>query len=278
MKKRLFLLMTVASMAETAAASGRFEVYDFGSFRLHVYHTDDALQDASFIVEGSASLVTFEHPLFKEDVAAFDAYAAGLGKPVEQRIADYHVGGTGDHATIMPEGMPAFSKGAVYDGMMQGFVQTFGDAIVEMPTGSVTEVAFGSTHEWAGTTFEFRRGASSDFPAASILIGGKVYYTHWAPVRAHMSPFQLVSPEAIDAELAEARNSLASGAELFIGGHGGAATRQNVEFKIAYLEKMKEVYAANRSSATFVAAMRDSYPELPGADGLEALARILYKE
>ena len=55
-------------------------------------------------------------------------YLDALGKPVEARIADYHVGGTGDHATVMPAGMPAFTKDAVYDGMMRNFAQTFGDA------------------------------------------------------------------------------------------------------------------------------------------------------
>ena len=146
-----------------------------------------------------------------------------------------------------------------------------------MPTGNATEVAFGTTQTWAGVTFEFRPGASSDFPGASILIGGKAYYTHWTPAKAHVSHLQISSPAAIDAEIAEAENSLASGAELFIGGHGGAAVRDAVEFKIAYLKKMKELLAANETAQAFVDAMKQAWPGLPGEAGLEDLSKALYK-
>ena len=272
----LFNLLTITIMAQTQA-KGRFEVHDLGNFKLHVYYTNDALGDASYIIEGSDSLVTMEQPLFKDNVAEFDAYLSELGKPVEKRVTDYHVGGTGSHDVVMAQGMPEFTKGEIYGGMMNGFAQAFGDALTEMPTGKAAEVAFGTTQTWAGVTFEFRRGASSDFPGASILIGGKAYYTHWTPAKAHVSHLQVSSPAAIDAEIAEAENSLASGATLFIGGHGGAATRDAVESKIAYLKKMKELLASNDTAQSFVDAMKQAFPGLPGEAGLSDLAAALYK-
>lgn len=111
-------------------------------------------------------------------ICKINAYLDGLNKPVSQRITDYHVGGTGEHDVVMAEGMPAFSKGEIYGGMMQNFAHIFSDAITELPTGKATEVAFGSTENYAGVAFEFRHGASSDFPAAGILIGKQVYHTH----------------------------------------------------------------------------------------------------
>ena len=270
----LFNLLTITAMAQT---KGRFEVHDLGNFTLHVYYTNDALGDASYIIEGKDALVTMEQPLFKENVTEFDIYLSALEKPIEKRITDYHVGGTGNHDVVMAEGMPEFTKGEIYGGMMKGFAQAFGDAMTEMPTGEVSEVAFGTTQTWAGMTFEFRHGASSDFPAASILIDGKAYYTHWTPAKAHISHLQVSSPAGIDAEIAEAENSLASGAELFIGGHGGAAKRDAVEFKIAYLKKMKELINANPTSQAFVDAMKKAYPDLPGEAGLEDLGKALYK-
>ena len=260
-----------------AQTKGRFEVYDIDNFKLHVYYTNDALGDASYIVEGKDALVTMEQPLFKDNVVEFDAYLSRLEKPVEKRITDYHVGGTGSHDVVMAEGMPEFTKGEIYGGMMQGFAQAFGDALTDMPTGRAAEVAFGTTQTWAGVAFEFRRGATTDFPGASILIGGKVYYTHWTPVKAHVSHLQVSSPAAIDAEIAEAENSLASGATLFVGGHGGAATRDAVEFKITYLKKMKELLAENKTVQTFVDAMKEAYPGLPGEAGLEELGKALCK-
>ena len=177
----------------------------------------------------------------------------------------------------MAEGMDTFSKGPVYGGMMKHFEEMWGDSMTEMPTGVVTEVPFGTTQTWAGVTFEFRRGATTDFPGASILIGGKAYYTHWTPAKAHVSHLQVSSPAAIDAEIAEAENSLASGATLFVGGHGGAATRDAVEFKIAYLKKMKDLLEENKTAQAFVDAMKEAHPGLPGESGLEELSKALYK-
>lgn len=277
MKKVLFILFNLLTLTIMAQEKGRFEVHDLDNFKLHVYYTNDALGDASYIIEGKEAVVTMEQPLFKDNVAEFDAYLSKLGKTVEKRITDYHVGGTGNHEVVMAEGMPEFTKGEIYSGMMKGFAQLFGDALTEMPTGKTSEVTFGTTQTWAGIPFEFRRGATTDFPGASILIGSKVYYTHWTPAKAHVSHLQISSPAAIDAEIAEAEKSLASGAELFIGGHGGAATRDAVEFKISYLKKMKEVLEKQQTVQDFVAAMKKAYPGLAGEAGLEELGKALYK-
>lgn len=276
MKKLLFVLFNLLTITAMAQSTGRFEVRDFDGFRLHVYYTNDALGDASYIIEGKDSLVTMEQPLFKVNVEEFDKYLDGLGKPVAKRITDYHVGGTAHHDVVMAEGMPAFTKGEIYGGMIKGFQQAFGDAMTDLPTGKASEVAFGTEHVWAGVPFGFSRGASSDFPGASILIAGKIYYTHWTPAKAHVSHLQVSSPAAIDAEIAEAEKSLASGAELFIGGHGGAAGKDAVEFKISYLRTMKELLAANSTADSFVDAMKKAYPGLPGEAGLPDLAKALY--
>ena len=278
MKKTLTVsALSLLALSASAQNKGRFETYEFGKFKLHVYYTNDALGDASYIVEGHDALVTMEHPLFKENVAEFDAYLAGLDKPVEQRITDYHVGGTAHHDVVMPEGMPEFTKGEIYGGMMQGFSQAFGDAMTAMPTGKASEVTFGATRTYAGVPFEFRHGASTDFPGASILIGKKVYYTHWTPAKAHISHLQVSSPAAIDADIAERENSLKSGAELFIGGHGGGTEADAVQFKIGYLKTMKKLLAENKTADAFVEAMKKAYPDLSGAEGLVELAKALYK-
>lgn len=276
MKKMMIAALALVATAATAQVKGRFEVHDMGSFRLHVYYTNDVMNDASFIVEDNDSVVTMEQPLFKDNAAEFDAYVEKMGKPVAARIADYHVGSTADHPVLMAEGMGSFTKGPVYGGMMKGYAGTFGEAMASLPTGSVAEVAFGTTRTIAGTAFHFDRGASTDFPAASITIGGKVYFTHWAPARAHASHLQIASAKAIDAEIAEARKSLQSGATLFIGGHGGASGKEAVEFKIAYLGKMKEALASSPTPEAFVEAMKAQYPGLPGEENLAGLGKALY--
>lgn len=277
MKQVLLIMLGLISLTATAQEKGKFEVYDFDKFKLHVYYTNDVLGDASYIIEGSKGLVTLEQPLFKDNVAEYDAYLDNLNKPVVRRIADYHLGGTGSHDVTMPQGMPKFTKGEIYGGMMNSFAQMFGDAIVSIPNGKMTEVDFETTQTYAGVVFGFHRGATTDFPAASIIIGDKVYYTHWTPAKAHISHLQISSPMAIDAEIAEANKALNSGCELFIGGHGGAANADAVKFKITYLETMKKILADSKTTDAFIDAMKKAYPDLQGENELAELAKSLYK-
>ena len=108
--------------------------------------------------------------------------------------------------------------------MMKGFAQAFGDALTDMPTGKASEVAFWHYADLGRNSVRVPSRSDIRFSGRKHLIGGKAYYTHWTPAKAHVSHLQVSSPAAIDAEIAEAGKSLASGAELFIGGHGGAAS------------------------------------------------------
>ena len=291
MKKALFAMMAAAMMVscgnktQTAAnetaevedsLTGAFTTYDLDGFKLHVYNTNDVMGDASYIIEGEDSLIVMEYPLFKVNAGEFATYIENLGKPVEIDITDYHLGGSDKLPLTMPEGMQAFIEGPIYGGMMKSFAEKFGDTMVALPTQKAAEVPFGQTQKWNGVDFDFEHGATSDFPAASIIIGGQVYYTHWTPAEAHISPLQVGNKEAVDAELAEAQKALASGAKYFIGGHGGLAEKAQVEFKIAYLTKVKELLAANTDAAAFTEALKAAYPDLPG--DADALAQALYKE
>lgn len=126
--------------------------------------------------------------------------------------------------------MPAFTKGVTYDGMMQELRRNFRRCIVPLPTGKQKKLNLQQT-TWVNIVFYFDKGASTDFPAASIIIENKVYYTHWTPVKAHISYLQISSPAAIDAEIAEAEKALKSGCEYFIGGHDGSTGRESVDLK-----------------------------------------------
>ncbi len=261
----------------TTQTVGTFQAYDLDGFRLHVYNSNDVMADASYIIEGDTGLIVMEYPLFKVNAAEFTDYIEALGKPVVCDITDYHLGGSDQLPLTMPEGMSAFIAGPIYSGMMQSFADQFGDTMVELPTQQATEVPFGETQTWAGIPFRFEHGATSDFPAASIIIGaGQVYYTHWTPAEAHVSPLQIGNAAAIDAELAEAQKSLDANCKYYIGGHGGLAEKAQVEFKIQYLKKVKELRATNTDAASFAEALKTAYPNLPG--DADALAQALYAE
>ncbi|MBQ6653289.1 MAG: hypothetical protein IJM81_07890 [Prevotella sp.] len=254
---------------------GQFQAYQLDGFKLHVYNSNDVMFDASYIIEGRDGLVVMEYPLFKVNAAEFTEYIKALGKPVVTDITDYHLGGSDQLPIVMPEGMPKFIEGPIYGGMMKGFAEQFGETMVDLPTQKAAEVPFGSTQQYAGVDFRFDRGASTDFPGAMILIGGQVCYTHWAPYQMHMSPLQMGSAAAIDAELETTKTSLATGARYFIGGHGGLVEKAAVEARIAYLEKVKQIRAECKNAAAFADALAKAYPDMPG--DIAPLAEALYK-
>lgn len=262
-------------MENTKKKVGQFQAYELNGFRLHVYNSNDVMADTSFIIEGEKGLVVMEYPLFKVNAAEFGEYIKSLGKPIVTDITDYHLGGSDQLPIVMPEGMPAFIEGPIYGGMMKGFAQSFGDTMVDLPTQKATEVPFGSTRNYAGVDFRFEHGAASDFPGASIIIGGQVYYSHWAYYPAHMSPLQLGSADAIDAELKATKDALASGCKYYIGGHGGLVEKPAVEARIAYLEKVKALRAEKSNAASFTMALKEAFPDMPGA--IAPLAEALYK-
>lgn len=292
MKKSIILMAAAAILAvgcknnnnenqnDTAMSTqketvGQFQAYELDGFKLHVYNSNDVMFDASYIIEGQNGLVVMEYPLFKVNAAEFAEYIKSLGKPVVTDITDYHLGGSDQLPIVMPEGMPKFIEGPIYGGMMKGFAEQFGETMVDLPTQQATEVPFGSTQQYAGVDFRFDRGAASDFPGSMILIGSQVCYTHWAPYQMHMSPLQLGSKEAIDAELVATKASLATGARYFIGGHGGLVEKAAVEARIAYLEKVKQIRAECKNAAAFADALAKAYPDMPG--DIAPLAEALYK-
>lgn len=264
-------------MKNSTMTKGTMEVYNFENFKLHVYNTRDVMADTSLIIEGTDALVMMELPLFKENAAEFEAYYKSLNKPVVKVVTDYHLGGAEQTPLTMPAGMPGFIGGPIYGGMMTHFAEVFGDTIVALPEGEAEEVAFGSTQHWAGVSFDFEHGPASDFPGASIIIGEKIYYTHWAPMKMHPGNLQFSSSAAVDAELSEAKRALKSHCELFVGGHGGVAKTDAVEFKINYLLTMKKLRAENRTADEFVEAMKSAFPNLPGEDNLIQVAKVLYE-
>ena len=185
MKKILWIVSLLAGSgvfgAQGAAAllKGEVKTYDMDGFRLHVYLTQDALGDATTVVEGRDGLVILEMPLFKENLKEFAGYLKGLGKPVVKVVADYHVGGVADYApgqVVLVEGMSEFAKGAVYGGMLEGFKAAFGDAIDLREHAGHEEVPAEGRRIWAGVAFDFSRGASAAGFATRISLRRRPTY------------------------------------------------------------------------------------------------------
>nr|WP_297656126.1 hypothetical protein [uncultured Prevotella sp.] len=277
MKKNLIVAAFAVLSAVGAYAQGNFQTVKDSAFTLHIFNSGDVMGDASYIIETPKNLVTMEEPLFKSGAEEFDAYVKKLGKKVNARIVDYHEGATGKNAIMQPEGMAKFMHEGVYDAMMKGFQQNFGDKMVARPTGKVKEVKFGDTVKLNGVEYTFNQGPKNDFPASNILIGKKFVLLHWAPAMAHMNALQLANRAAVAQALEGLKAAKATGAEYFLGGHGGLAEKDAIDFQISYLEKVQNLLENCKNAPTFVVAMKGTFPGLAGEQGLEALAQNLYK-
>lgn len=280
--KKTILLLAAAAMTLAAGAQSKFQTTDFGSFKLHTQATADPLGDMSSIIETPTSLIIVEPAAFRSDIAEQQEYVAALGKPVERIIVNYHSAGLtaydADKYAII-EGMPEFINGEIYSGMMSGFAQAFGDAIATEGDLPSTTVPRNGSESIGGVSFVFSNGSNSDFPGASILIGGKVFYTHFTPAAgAHMSPLQITNRAAVDAQLAAIQAAKDSGAVAFIGGHGVAATGiEAVDFQIAYLKTVKQLLETKATADEFSEALINAYPVAAAQENVAALAQNLYK-
>lgn len=275
--KRMMIVAAIAAMYTMGAKAQSFQTVKENGYTLHVYNSGDVMGDASYIVETKGGLVTMEEPLFKQGVKDFNDYVKKLGKPVTARIVDYHEGGTGANTVIQPEGMPKFMHEGTYEAMMKGFQKSFGDKMVSLPTGKAKEVKFGNAIKLNGVSYQFNKGAANDFPASSILIGGKFVLMHWAPAKAHMNSLQIANRAAVAQALEGLKAAKGTGAKYFLGSHGGLADMEALDFRINYLERMEQLLGENNDAESFVKAMEAAYPGLAGEEGLQALAQNLYK-
>ncbi len=278
MTMALCMVAISATMAQTKV-NDKTTVYDLNNSKLHVYQTGDAMGDVSFIVEGEKSLVILEQPLFWDNIKEFSGYVEALGKPIDKVVANYHFLGLADYQpskVVMPSAMIEFSKSPMAQGMLAKFQQGFGEAADFRTPKRIKGFAVSSTQKWGGVEMIFTPGVKSDFPAASILIDGKAYYTHFAPSRSHANKMQLKSRESLEELLAELQAIKDSGAEYIFGSHGVAATQAEVDFQIEYLQTVKALLVKCSTSDLFSQHLIVAYPSLPGLESVKAISKALY--
>ncbi len=279
--KKLLITAALSLAALVAVNAQSFTTYNLNNSKLHVYQTMDAMGDVSFIIEGDKSLVILEQPLFWENIKEFNNYVKSLKKPIDKVVANYHSLGLADYPSskvMMPSTMIEFGKSPMAKGMIAKFEKGFGEAADFRPHKKAKGFELPSTQTWAGVEMQFTPGAKSDFPAASILIDGKAYYTHFAPARSHASALQVRSRESIDAILADLKAIKASGAEYVFGSHGAPATQKEVAFQIKYYNTMKRLLSQCKSADIFGQRLIVAYPAIPGAENIKAIAKALYPD
>ncbi len=262
----------VPAVSTAALSSGSVTVYDFGETKLHVFFTNDALGDVAYIVEGADALVGIELPSFTEGLEAWKAYTDGLGKPMADIFLCSHPAGasyiTGMNVYGTQGAKDSIASGSAY-ATAQGLYETFGEAFHGGPDiAAVNQVVSGPVTV-AGISFNLiERGEAYDLEIPAV----NAVYTHMLGKTSHSI---LTSLEHMDEITAALKTYQAKGYEKILSSHGGPEGQDAVAEKLSYIEKTKELAAAN--AADFIRAMQEAFPNYDGENYLEMTAGYLYQ-
>jgi hypothetical protein len=202
-------------------------------------------------------------------------YIDSLGKPLAAVIVGYHGSGP-----IPCEGVPVhgsrasveFAKSgrsaALYGPFAKG-AHGF-DATVVVPD----HIIEGETANIAGIDFalDYR-----DAPAPGMTIGvpsAKAVYLHMLGGDSHSI---LGGREHIDVFIGELEKIKSRGYELILTSHHTPEAIGNLDEKIAYLEKTKEILAASKTQGEFLASMKKTFPNHMCEHYLEMSAENLFR-
>ncbi|MFR9650276.1 MAG: nuclear transport factor 2 family protein [Rikenellaceae bacterium] len=283
MKKLILSAVALVAIATASAheLEGTVDLFEFDKFNVHIYTSPEAMGDVTIMVEGEKGVTLLEPQSFYKSIEELNTYIKYVGKPLDRVVANYHAGGLASYDSrriVMVEPMVEFMGGEMAQGMMNKFSNVFQGAMDTRLVKVRKTISAASKQRFSGVEFGFSPGAHSDFPASSVNIGGEVFYTHFAPSKSHLSPMQLNSAAAVDAILGELVKGKESGCSLFVGSHGAVASLEEVDFMIEYLGRVKELIAECENSDIFSQKLLMSYPSLPGAENIQAVAKKLYSD
>ena len=142
--------------------------------------------------------------------------------------------------------------------------------------GVPTELKAGGNISKDGMKFIFTEGTDAVDNKAALIIGGKIYYSRYAPTREHITAERLSSREAVNAEYEAAQKAFSKKCLYYIGQYGDYGNQSAQGFVLNYLREVKKQMEKCSSADEFVAAMSKAYPKLKGAENLEAVAAKLF--
>lgn len=262
------------TVSEAAVDSGSVTVYDFDDSKLHVYASGDALGDVAYIVEGKDALVGIELPSFTDGLNAWQNYIDTLGKPMNDLFLCDHVTGASYVKGMTIYGtqgaQDSISSGSTY-ATTQGLYETFGDDFHGGPDMANINKVVSGTVTVAGIDFNLiDHGETYDLEIPSM----NAIYTHMLGKTSHSI---FTSAAHMDTMIDTLRSYQSAGYDMILSAHSGVEGQDAVTEKIRYMEKAEELVKINDSADSFMAAMKEAFPDYTGENYLEMSAGYLYQ-
>ena len=251
---------------------GFVQVYDFGSLTLHAYGTVDPLGDVCYVLETDTNLVGIESPAFHVNVDEWKRYVEGLRKPLTDILVSYHPAGgpwygeAVSHATRST--IQAVSEGGT-KALTTSFGHTFGPGYnTDIPP--IDAVLLPGPNTIGGIAFDIvGEGDGYDIGIPSM----QAIYVHMLGADTHSL---ITGKDSLTAAIASLERIRGKGYRLILSGHHLPETSADVADKIAYLETMKDLLAANAGKQAFIDAMIRAYPNNGGLEYLTLSAEYLF--
>lgn len=249
---------------------GEFNIYDFGTVKLHAYKTNDFIDDEVFIVEKMGKAVVIESPCFFENIWELTDYLKNL--QVEGVLVAYHGAG----ATFLPD-VPKYATQNAVDYSKNGG----GKALVDQFTGAFGEIFDHSIHPITNIIGEGKITIGGiDF---NIKQTGEAFYveipeihTVYTHMLGHDCHSIVAGAAHADAMIAELKKYIQKEYDLILTSHYTPEDLKDADTKIAYLENLKAIAADCGSAEEFKAAVQKQYPNYSGENYLDMTAGFFF--
>ena len=251
---------------------GEMHVYDFGAVRLHAYQTHDPIDDEVFLVEKAGQVVVLESPCFHDNIAELTAYLRDRKLEPAGMLAAYHGAG----AAFLP-GVPKYATQSAVDysaqgggkALIDGFAAAFGAAFDPSIHRADHILAEGPVII-GGIRFVIHPTAEAfdvEIPEINAV------YTH---LLGHDCHSIVAGAGHADAMIAQLEGYIARGYDLILTSHYTPENWKDARTKIDYLKELKFLAAASGTRDSFLAAMKEKYPQYSGENYLSMTAGFFF--
>lgn len=251
--------------------------YRLNDLTIHTYESREGYGDWSIVFENDANLVVLEPQTMPASAKELRRYLDGLGKPVAGILVSYH--GVGPDSF---PGVPIYASPAAVEFIKSGKAEKalakFADAFpgVDPKVIVPTRVLNGDRITVGGIAFALKFEDNA-FPMPGMDVAlpeHAMYYMHALGGDTHSI---LGSLDDIEPFTAYLRRLKAEGFTVFLTSHHGPEAVADVDAKIAYLQKVKDVASASTSRQEFISEMKRLCPNLKGEHYLGMTAANLFK-
>ncbi len=251
---------------------GVMEIYDFGDIKLHCYKTNDLMNDESYILENSESVLLIEFPAFYDNLEEFEEYVTKLNKDIVGKVfSDHPNGGTifKDVRGYASEGTIKSMKEGTIHNLVTGFEKSFNGAFAK-ELHQITDVLKDELVNIGG--FELKITYHDENIEIELPQIGCVY-THMLGHDCH----SIVAGENhANIMIEQLQKYKERGYNLVLSSHYTPETLKDVETKIQYLENLKKLSKDSKNVEEFKNKVKEEYPEYSGLNYLDMTAGFFF--